>query len=1230
MTFSDSRDLPPMSSENMEVHMSRVAPFANNGEISQLRSGSGRRRSHTLDNSEPVTQRSRSQSRPHSRTRNPEAITSPPQDKTYVSVGDSNLSCGVIPKELQSRLLDLKDYKSRTRAIEELKYLIQDFNFSSVSHSNVVGFISFLCTLLNDSNFTVVLVTLDVLNCFVLNLDQGVKEFLRPIVSSTVKLLGDGKIKQEYMKIYMRLMKVAGPYKVVTVLLENLKNKNSRVREEVVNICIVSLLTYPSEDFNLPLIACEIAPCLIDSKRKVRHAALEAFAVLAASMGPGKSSLLKAVDEVELREDGDGLMNAVQARLARKTLPRITPQGVVEYALPFPSSAQVRGTHHLPGADTDWLLTGNPVQSGHYQTADQGGRGGAPHIDPVSRRMLSAGKGKNKFPWENQDPGVFDVFPGTPTSEKLPSTFDVHHTPIVKTPTAKTRNSVHQTPTDYSIQTNTRPAAAGKEEAAVPLKASIVRLPSGRKDLNKSKPVPPITKGTKSLPEISSVSGSYVWSNPKALAKSGEEESLLLDLLDLSLGDEDDRDEMESSLRNVRNSAARKRAKMGGSLSDLESPDSMKIDLNMDSPSSASSPISGCYSESGVYSRESQHSPLSPPPQLKRMSDVTLVSKLRTSRVFSARNKDAVKKPDGTPQGTAVNDKAVTVIGQRMNYRNGTAEADENVSKEVAPAYTRHPPKDLQRAAKPIKGITTSVSNFQQHNNDHDVTSPLYDDSVAVIGKGVFESLPPNLQSHSQSSFSAPEESSPVKQNFQPPTGVYGRAVQQNSPSTENDVKVTMSKSARDKMRQKREHNLKELVDVKDPGRRERLSHTDPDPSRRERLSHTDPDPSRRERLSHTDPDPSRRERLSHTDPDPSRRERLSHTDLDPGRRGRLSHTDPGPLARDPWRPRSDYLDDMDISPPALKRTSSLKKSSAQRSPYRDRSSVSRSSDIMDPSVPREVSRPDSAIMEAFKLLSDDDWEKKIEGLNLVRSLSIFHSDVALEKLHELKIAVTQEVRNLRSTVSRAAIGCLGDMFTHLKKHMDHELDNCARVLLHKAGESNVFIREDVDKALDAMVQNVTPGRALAALINGGLSHLNTAVKKCAAQHMSDLVERMGPGRILSGIKDITDRALPAIAKFAQDGSQETRFFGRKMLHYLMSHPEFDKMLEKYIPSKDLPYIRGLMKNIQVKGVGEIQDTPSARGRRSYHGSVGSLRASSVSQNAHNTLDSVLHRDMKS
>ncbi|XP_077319695.1 TOG array regulator of axonemal microtubules protein 1 [Lithobates pipiens] len=1154
----------------MEVHVSRVAPFASNGDITPLQTGSARRRSYTQDgsysdlSSESSTRRTSSQVRPYSHShKNLSGTTGHNQDNPYIPLSDSNLRWGVIPQELQSRLLDLKDYKSRTHAIEELKYLIQRHDFSSVSHSDVVGFISFLCTLLDDSNFTVVLVTLDVLNCFVLNLGQGVKQFLKPVIASTVKILGDGKItvKQEYMKIYMRLMKVVGPYQVLTVLLENLKHKNSRVREEVVNICIVSLLTYPSEDFNLPFLACEIAPCLIDSKRRVRHAALEAFAVLAASMGPGKSSLLKAVDEVELQENGEGLMNAVQARLARKTLPRISPQGLIEYALPFPSSAHIRGTHHLPGADTDWLLTGNRVQSGHYQTSDHNGRGVIPHIDPLGRRMLSAGKGKNKFPWENPGPGVADVFPGTHNIDQLSSMFDVHHTPIVKTPTAKIRNSsAKQAPATFSMQKEPLLAFLGNDDAPVPLKASLVRLPSGQTDLNRSKPVPPIAKSTKSLPEINSIPGSYVWDNPKPKEKSSEEENIAIDLLELTTRDEDDREEMINSLRQLRNSAAKKRAKMSGSLSDLDSPDSMKIDLNMDSPSSTSSPINGSYSESGVYSRESLTSPLSPTPQLKRLSEVTSVPKPKLRpRAPSASRKDNGKKVDSLQQGNLASEKSVRVIGQRINYRNGPAEAEEENSKEIAPILTRHPPKP----PRPIKGITGSVTSFQQI--DSDVTSLLSDDSVAVIGKGVFETPPTASQSRSQASFSTPEDSSSSKQTFEPPTGVYGRAVQQNNPPVENDVKVTISKSARDKMRQKRENSLKEMAEYKDSEKRERLSQTDPSPAR-----------------------------------------------------------------KDSWTPQSDGLENLAISPPSLKRSSSVKKSPVQRSPYRDRSSISRSSDVLDATVPKELPRPDLAIIEVFKLLSDDDWEKKIEGLNLLRSLSIFHADIIIERLHELKIAVAQEVKNLRSTVSRAAIGCLGDMFTHLKKNMDHELDNCVRVLLHKAGEPNIFIREDVDKALGAMVQHVTPLRVLAALINGGLSHLNTTVRKCTAQHMSDLVERMGPGRVLSGIKDITDRALPAISKFAQDSSQETRFYGRKMLHYLISHPDFEKMLHKYVPSKDLPSIRDVIKHIQAKGVGEIQDAPSARGRRSYHRSVSSLRASSVSQNAQNTLESTMYRDLKS
>lgn len=43
------------------------------------------------------------------------------------------------------------------------------------------------------------------------------------------------------------------------------------------------------------------------------------------------------------------------------------------------------------------------------------------------------------------------------------------------------------------------------------------------------------------------------------------------------------------------------------------------------------------------------------------------------------------------------------------------------------------------------------------------------------------------------------------------------------------------------------------------------------------------------------------------------------------------------------------------------------------------------------------------------------------------------------------------------------------------------------QTLLHKGGESNVFLREVVDKALMEMASGVSPSKALIALIVGGV-----------------------------------------------------------------------------------------------------------------------------------------------
>ncbi|CAL8332048.1 unnamed protein product [Arctogadus glacialis] len=242
--------------------------------------------------------------------------------------------------------------------------------------------------------------------------------------------------------------------------------------------------------------------------------------------------------------------------------------------------------------------------------------------------------------------------------------------------------------------------------------------------------------------------------------------------------------------------------------------------------------------------------------------------------------------------------------------------------------------------------------------------------------------------------------------------------------------------------------------------------------------------------------------------------------------------------------------------------------------------------DPAEPPRPRPFAKPELAMTQSLTLISSENW------------------------LRDVCLALVQEVKNLRSGVSRVAVCTLGVLYCHLQRDMDKEVDTTARALLHKVAESNAFMRQEVDAALGHMVRHCTPARCINAFLDGGLSHLSAVVRKCAAQHLADLLERLGVARLLSGGKDVMDRILPAVVKLALDSSQEPRSFGRRMLLFLSSHRDFDSMLEKNIPTKDLSAARktvsGLKAKGQGQGLGETPQTPP-----SLPGS-GTVRASTL------------------
>nr|XP_003411902.2 TOG array regulator of axonemal microtubules protein 2 [Loxodonta africana] len=241
----------------------------------------------------------------------------------------------------------------------------------------------------------------------------------------------------------------------------------------------------------------------------------------------------------------------------------------------------------------------------------------------------------------------------------------------------------------------------------------------------------------------------------------------------------------------------------------------------------------------------------------------------------------------------------------------------------------------------------------------------------------------------------------------------------------------------------------------------------------------------------------------------------------------------------------------------------------------------------------RPFSNPELELTDALQCLNSSDWQMKEKGLVSIQRLAACHSEVLAGRLHDVSLAVTGEVTNLRSKVSRLAISTLGDLFQALKKNMDQEAEEIARCLLQKMGNTSEFIQRAANRSLGAMVEHVTPARSLVALTTAGIYHRNPSVRKCTAEHLSTVLENTGAEKLLSGTRDSTDMLVHNLVRLAQDSNQDTRFYGRKMVNILMSNTKFDAFLKQSLPSHDL---RKVMVAIKQKGIEGNDELPSAKG----------------------------------
>uniref|UniRef100_A0A4W5PTP3 Uncharacterized protein n=1 Tax=Hucho hucho TaxID=62062 RepID=A0A4W5PTP3_9TELE len=347
-----------------------------------------------------------------------------------------------------------------------------------------------------------------------------------------------------------------------------------------------------------------------------------------------------------------------------------------------------------------------------------------------------------------------------------------------------------------------------------PLRASLVSSSSAssfRQALSGTRTVLPVSRSPGlPLPEWGQSQNGQRFNPPapSSLQDHLSERNLHLDLDHLSLQDQDqeqeednlDRQEMLNSLRSLRCSAAKKKAKvsLSGSDPDPDSPDSaMKLELALDSPSQTSPTITSPASESGLSSI------YSPPNSTLNGTKTSPGNSASSSakRVPSAKLRSSVSMDVSALQGFTLRDKIipeVSVIGQRVSYLNGPMEPEEeDRTREYSPPPTRPACREPVKALRPAKG-----SQIYSNRN-----SPVADMPEGVVGRGVFGLV--ILSSRPGIAMSMEQGDCMTRLHSDPPTGIYSHAVPSHlldpddSPDAEETrEKVRTSRFARNKMRQ--------------------------------------------------------------------------------------------------------------------------------------------------------------------------------------------------------------------------------------------------------------------------------------------------------------------------------------------------------------------------------------------------------------------------------------------
>ncbi|XP_052864470.1 uncharacterized protein LOC128271075 [Anopheles cruzii] len=946
--------------------------------------------------------------------------------------------------------------------------------------------------------------------------------------------------------------------------------KNSKFRENALQMVLFALMTFPSTYFDIKSLIGRATEAALDRKKRVRHAALDVLAVLGQISSP-KLVLDVVCTAVGIRPEGNHLITAVKARLARKQLPFIGPDGSVEYALKVPSNRT--NAVIMFGADVDWIEAGSGSAS--------------PTFD---HRALTSGSRSKQYP-------SFQIENSSSEEMRPKPSFQVCDE--IKQPIASSKvissGWTSKIPVSYS---DNFPSGAQPPSSNVP---RAMMYGNG--------------KSSRSYPELLDAANDRKYGGAGGGLRKPD--FSLSGIPQFPLGGKPARHSTIAPSKLPEMDHQRMGVKIGKPSNPYEvrTPRMRGKLYSRNSDGFMSDTIASVNKQVHTDIRPStdpvvEHEGLR---QLKcgmRFYNPNLVGSGTNRQQITAHEQDqaADQRSNCTPcryggrhsRGNSANGGRATPRRTRFLEEDPQQPAEANPAGINQESYTirRDEEYDSEQDEKSSNDststriISNSVFNF---GSGHDRSRPpTTTASRPPSGAGSLKSLSSgNLRSQQY----APEGRGSRSSNL-----LYGTGT---APIIKHHSTDNVSlRSTRCELDGISSNQVQYESDYDDDDQDEDYDHADQEQERRKasaggtpkRYPTPSPLPLRGATACSTDnlPDADKsadedyeeEEAFEEMVAPKSRAQSASmgnlavavRRDLDDDADGSEMLAEPPPPRRPaavaPVAPRKI------LKKPFLERRSS-KVAPAVKDVVSSVKAKNKLNEVLFEKSLRRFDKPRDALANCLTHLESPNWEQNISGLQFFVRLIRHHPEVIDTQIHLLSVALSKQVRNLRSQVARTACKAASEFFTTHRRCIEGEAEDIATHLLHRTADTNKFLRADATQALESMCENLSVARVVHIVAFKGATHQNAVVRTTAAKLLDKIVTQIGAEKVFGLPKETRDKLILTGGHLLLEGSLETRNYTKNMFKKLADHPHYSKVLLEVIPQRTYRNIEKALNSIR-------------------------------------------------